>query len=81
MNCNKTKYILAMGISFALAGCGNESADKPKIPTLPQIDNSKPVIGDFENIIVPNLEELAGLSGTELISGIEKQLNLGVVVN
>ncbi|MGR6831484.1 hypothetical protein [Aliivibrio wodanis] len=80
MNCNKTKYILAMGISFALAGCGNESADKPKIPTLPQIDGSKPIIGNFKNIIVPNLEELAGLSGADLISGIEKQLNSGLTV-
>ncbi|OCH21885.1 hypothetical protein [Aliivibrio logei] len=78
MNSNKTKYILAMVISFTLAGCGNESADKPRkptAPTLPPIDSSKPIIGDFKNIIVPNLEELAGLSGTELISGIEKQLN------
>jgi hypothetical protein len=80
MNSNKNKYILAMGISLALAGCGNESSDKPKIPTLPPIDSSKPIIGDFKNIIVPNLEELAGLSGIELVSGIEDQLNANLTV-
>ena len=80
MNSNKNKYILAMGISLALAGCGNESSDKPKIPTLPPIDSSKPIIGDFKNIIVPNLEELAGLSGIDLVSGIEDQLNANLTV-
>ncbi|MCW8348005.1 hypothetical protein MD535_18615 [Vibrio sp. ZSDZ65] len=76
------KKILTVAALLSLAGCGNDSSDKPNPPPVippPPSEGHPPNIGDqYTNVIELDIAPLAGLEGQELVQGIEDQLNNGL---
>lgn len=84
--------IISASVALALLGCGNSSDDRPSSltgGTTSQGSNTttpeapaglQPELEGYAKVSKLNLESLAGLNGSELIQGLENQLNatLGV---
>lgn len=70
--------LLSASLTLALVGCGNSSDDRPTAPpTLPEPPPTghQPDLTAYSNIATLDLKALAGLSGAQLIDGMEDQLN------